>query len=358
MPELFRLAALFTCAALCAVLLLGCGGDEDRLRCGGASACVDVRGLGVLHGVENQGVAYFKGIPYAKAPTGALRWQPPEPHGPWTSPRNASSFGSVCWQLNAAPNQSEDCLFLNVATPAAALQATSPLPVMFWIHGGGYQSGEANAYTADELVIASELSVVVVTINYRLGVFGFLASSEIKASTSDGSAGGFGVQDQRMAMAWVKDHISAFGGDGASITIFGESAGGHSVINHLTRPLSFPLYTKAIIQSGTYDEGAVSMDIAEVAYQGLKAGFGCSDLACLRGQDQFAVLLWGHNCCPGPVVDDVELSAPPTDLIAQGKHNIEVPVLMGATRDEHITTWFGMNFSIKSEAEFDIEVMR
>jgi len=234
---------------------------------------------------------------------------------------------------------------------------------MFWIHGGGYQAGAGSDYPADELVVASELSVVVVTINYRLGPMGFLASSEIKRNTSDGSAGGFGIQDQRMAMVWVRDHIAAFGGDGADITIFGESAGGNSVINHLVRPSSFPLYKRAIIQSGTYNEGSLPMDIAEVAYQELLAKFApCPDLACLRTMQ--AAHVWGFSAtgpaassCPGPVVDGVELTASPAHLITQRQHN-KVPVLMGATRDEHITSWFGMNFTITSEAEFDVEVMR
>merc|ERR1719189_1048691 len=131
------------------------------------------------------------------------------------------------------------------------------------------------------MVSASNSSVVVVDFNYRLNVFGFLGSAEVASSTSDGSAGGFGIQDQRLAMKWVKDHIGAFGGDSDSITIFGESAGGNSVINHLARSASFPYYHKAIPQSGPYYEGARPMSSAEAAYQQLLADTGCSDLACL-----------------------------------------------------------------------------
>jgi len=315
---------------------------------------VQVQNLGVLHGTaDGQNVAYFKGVPYAKPPIGPRRWQPPEAHGPWQSPRDATKFGAGCPQEREATT--EDCLFLNVATPVDALQGGRSLPVMIWIHGGAYQSGKSNHFSPEALVAASNNQVVVVTVNYRLNIFGFLASAEVQASTSDGSKGNFGIQDQRMAMAWVKDHISAFGGDSASVTIFGESAGGNSVMNHVVRPASFPYFTRAIIQSGTYDEGVISAGAEELRYQQLLNKAGCGDLACLRGKDTETILGIQGAGLSGPVVDDVELTATPAQLIAQGKHS-KVPILIGATRDEYLSSFWGFDFNVSSEAEFDAKL--
>ena len=148
------------------------------------------------------------------------------------------------------------------------------------------QTGASNLYCGPCLVNSSKNSVVVVTINYRLNVFGFLGGSEVKDSTRGHGAGNFGIQDQRMAIAWTKAHIAAFGGDGEDITIFGESAGGNSVINHLAQPASFGLYTKAIVESGAYNLGAGTMEEAETNYKKLLASSSCSSLSCLKALKQ------------------------------------------------------------------------
>jgi para-nitrobenzyl esterase len=148
------------------------------------------------------------------------------------------------------------------------------------------QTGASNDYCGPCLVASSKNSVVVVTINYRLNVFGFLGGSEVKDSTRGHGAGNFGIQDQRMAIAWTKAHIAAFGGDGEDITIFGESAGGNSVINHLAQPASFGLYTKAIVESGAYNLGAGTMEEAETNYKKLLASSSCSSLSCLKALKQ------------------------------------------------------------------------
>jgi len=296
---------------------------------------INVPGLGSLRGVlsHHDGIAVFMAIPYAKPPVGKLRWQPPQAHGPWTqNPLNARWFGSRCMQSGGS-NMSEDCLFLNVAAPIDALNSSKKLPVMFWIHGGGYTAGESNDYPLDALVAQSNLSVITVTTNYRLNVFGFLASAEIQKHTSDGSAGNFGIQDQRLAMSWVRDHIGIFGGDGSDITIFGESAGGNSVINHLAQPASFPFYKKAIIESGAYSSGAHSLEVAEKTYDATLKALNCKDLDCLLQIDAKTVFT-KYKGSTAPVIDGVSLSAAPTDLIAQGKHN-KVPVMIGSNRDEH-----------------------
>lgn len=353
-----RLAVLLLPGAfLCSVLLLGCGGGENPVP--EPATEVTIPGLGKLRGASpSDAVTYFMGIPYGKAPTGELRWKPPQAYGAWEegSPRDATAFGEDCAQhMNGVGLVgSEDCLFLNVAAPATALGSTARLPVMFWIHGGAYQTGSSNSSvaTADTLVAASGNSVVVVTTNYRLNVFGFLGSAEIAGSTSDNSAGNFGIQDQRLAMKWVKDHISAFGGDPNSITIFGESAGGNAVINHLAQSNSFEYYTKAIIQSGTYNEGARSMILAEESYEKFKNDLQCGDLTCLLAKDAATILANRGSAGSGPVVDGVELTSTPANVIAEGRHN-KVPILMGAVRDENLSPWFFPYNQAMNEAQFD-----
>jgi carboxylesterase type B len=155
--------------------------------------------------------------------------------------------------VNPPEEQSEDCLFLNVAAPASALASKgTKLPVMVWLHGGGYMTDASNTYPIDFLVEASGHKVVVVSLNYRLGLFGFLASEKLAERSADGSTGNYGLHDQRLALAWVRQHVGAFGGDPGDITLFGESAGGNSILQHLVQPASFPLYDKVNFQEGTF----------------------------------------------------------------------------------------------------------
>eukprot|EP01052_Picozoa_sp_SAG31_P022818 SAG31_NODE_1837_length_7126_cov_8.278497_1_plen_511_part_00 len=305
-------------------------------------APVDVPGLGKMHGGVSKftdSVALFLGVPYAEPPKQRLRWQPPIPHAPWRpAVLNATAFGSACPQSGKAEGSGfdEDCLFLNVATPTSALgNRSARLPVLFWIHGGGYETGASNFYFGDSIVDASVGSVVVVTINYRLNVFGFLGGEEISASTKGAGSGNFGIMDQRLALQWVKQHIAAFGGDSNNVTIFGESAGGNSVINHLAQPASFGFYQKAIVESGAYDEGAQNMSMAEISLEAVLAKLECSDLDCLRAKD--AALVEGAASAmvfTGPTVDGVSLTDTPAALIAAKKYNSKVPVLIGSNRDE------------------------
>ena len=171
----------------------------------------------------------------------------------------------------------------------------------------------------------------------RLNVFGFLGSSEVAARTKGGGAGNFGIQDQRAAIAWTKAHIGAFGGDGDDITIFGESAGGNSVINHLAQPASFGLYTKAIIESGAYDLGAEPMASAQASYAKLLTAAKCSDLDCLVAKSPLEVGTAneaGAGAGGGPVVDGVSLTDTPVGLIEKKTYNNKVPVIIGSNRDE------------------------
>lgn len=309
---------------------------------------VSVHDLGTMIGRDAgyKDVAQFLGIPYGKAPVGELRWQPPQAYGSWSNVLNATQFGNACMQAEVPPEFGpglqepihEDCLFLNIAAPVQTLGLPRRLPVLFWMHGGAYVGGSGAAFPLDAPVSTSALALVSVSVNYRLGLWGFLASSEIQSSTADGSAGNFGFQDQRLAMRWVKDHIDAFGGDGADVTIFGQSAGANSVMFHLAAPASFSeqLYAKAIIESGTWTDGAFNMatgpNDAETTYSKVLKQTGCGDLKCLRSKKAEELPMdWFPQ---GGVVDGVEITASPGEMIAQGLHNKAVPVIIGSNRED------------------------
>ena len=196
----------------------------------------------------------FLGLPYAAPPVGDLRWKAPAPPAPWNGVRDATQFGHRCTQpqiwadyLFLDPGPSEDCLYLNVYAPAG-VKATSKLPVMFWIHGGGYTAGAGSEprYTDPALV---QKDVIVVTINYRLGVFGFLSTKDL-AAESNGHAGNYALMDMVAALHWVNRNIAAFGGDAGNVTIFGESAGSFAVSTLLAAPSARGLFHKAIGESG------------------------------------------------------------------------------------------------------------
>jgi carboxylesterase type B len=321
---------------------------------------VSIPGVGNVNGFvcdDDPAVASFLGLPYSRPPTGANRFQPPAAPAPWTTVRDATEYGATCMQppgvdSNISLPQSEDCLFLNVFTPIEAIAKAQKLPVMLWIHGGAYVNGESNDYPGEGLVNQSACGLVVVTINYRLNVFGFLGSDAISATTANGGSGNFGIQDQRMAMQFVKEHIAAFGGDGDDITIFGESAGGNSVINHLAQPDSFPLYTKAIVESGTYDTGAKTLAAANAQYASVLAGLSCAGVSCLRALDAgklLAQVKLGSSWAP--VVDGRSLAAAPTDLIEAGQFNNKVPVMMGSNRDEY--AFFALLFKVPPQLTKD-----
>lgn len=164
---------------------------------------------------------------------------------------------------------------------------------------------------------------------------GFLGGHEIAASTNGEGSGNFGMADQRLAMTWVQRHIEAFGGDGHAVTIFGESAGGNSIINHLAQPASFDLYARAISESGTYDVGAHSMAESEAGYRAVLALSNCSSLACLKGLDSDNVSALHHAMLfDGPTVDGVSLTDTPAALFAKGDYNTKAPVIIGSNRDE------------------------
>ncbi len=212
---------------------------------------------GPVVGRQAGAVRTFFGIPYAAPPVGDLRWKAPQSAAAWTNPRDASAFGNVCFQVATGMLEgeeqtkgkilgNEDCLYLNVYSPSSATP-DSRLPTMVWIHGGAFIFGAGSEYDAS--VLAQKHRVVVVTLNYRLGSFGFLSLTTLKAESPDRASGNYGLLDQQAALRWVQNNIVAFGGDRGNVTLFGESAGAMSVCAQLASPAAAGLSHKAIIQS-------------------------------------------------------------------------------------------------------------
>lgn len=278
----------------------------------------------------------FLGIPFAAPPLGALRWRPPAEVAAWTAPRDATRIGHACVQLDhdkLREGSDEDCLTLEVWTPPGAPAAN--LPVMVWIPGGAFVEGGGNFPLYDGARLAAREHVIVVSLNYRIGPFGFLALGENTASV--------GLLDQRAALRWVQHNITAFGGDPANVTVFGESAGAWSVCVHMTMPGSKGLFARAIMQSGSCAD-PLYFDAKTAATQGLAlaTALGCGDLECLRGKsaEQVAKALPGRlgyilqpGAWWGPVVDGVELPAQPLDIL---RKTGGVPLMTGWNRDEGI----------------------
>jgi len=250
---------------------------------------------GTAEGVITGGVTAFKGLPYAQPPVGPLRWTPPKPLARWSGVRKAADFGAACIQPpsppgnlygDSPPRQSEDCLTLNVWTPAGAKRA----PVFVWIHGGALVTGSSSESVYDGARLARE-GVVVVSINYRLGVLGWLAHPALSAESPQGLSGNYGLLDQIEALRWVKRNIAAFGGDPANVTIAGESAGGLSVMYLLAAPPARGLFHKAIAESAymvstpELKATAHGMPSAESGGVALAAKLHANSLADLRAWD-------------------------------------------------------------------------
>ena len=242
--------------------------------------------LGALRGKRSGEGAVFLGVPFAAPPVGPLRWRPPQPLQPWTGVRDALAFGPDFPQPPDAhfrsPGQDEDCLSLNVWTPT--LDAGAKLPVLVWVFGGGFTSGSGSDDRCDGARLAAE-GAVVVTINYRCGLFGFLAHPALSVESEHGVSGNYGLLDQLAAFAWVRDNIAAFGGDPARVTAFGYSAGSASISLLLTTPASEGLFQRAILQSPGAARPLAGLHEAERA--GLALG---TDLAALRALPAAEVL--------------------------------------------------------------------
>jgi para-nitrobenzyl esterase len=314
---------------------------------------------GRLRGTWRSDLWSFSGVPYACAPVGPLRWRPPLPPEPWDGIRDASTFGPIAPQSvavagvtspsdpDAAEPQSEDCLFLNVWTPALDLDARRP--VMVFVHGGGFTSGSGSVFLYRGGNLVRNGNAVVVTINYRLGALGFLGHRLL--SDPDGLVGNWGIQDQVAALAWVREHIAAFGGDPDNVTIFGESAGGFSVAALLGCPAARGLFRRAIVQSGGVH--VHSIDDAERAGDRLAAviGIAACDRTSLEHVPATELVaataeIGKRRPDPGlmplpflPVVDGTFLPVDPLDAVADGA-SAGVDLMIGTNRDE--LTLFGL----------------
>ena len=342
------------------------GADASAGDDGGSSLLVDTE-LGPVQGAPSdvEGVRAFLAIPYAAPPTGQDAWRPPQPREPWTEPLDATATGPSCPQTTegvtaqflATPDPDPDCLSLDVWSPEDA----DGLPVMVWIHGGGFSTGSAHQpyYIGDDL---SGEGVVVVNVNYRLGPQGFLVTEELAEEGEDGAVGNYGLLDQQAALEWVQANVAGFGGDPGNVTIFGESAGGFSVCGHLAAAGSEGLFHKAIILSGGGCTGLESTEAALAEGAEFMAAVGCDDVDCLRAKDDEELIAAAEGGSgeggsggtdaegfdPGLVADGVVLAEPAIELAGDGALD-DVPVLIGSNASEATLFTLGMEEPTEEE---------
>ena len=301
---------------------------------GACAARADVHiAQGDLPGVTAGGVESFKGIPFAAPPVGDLRWRPPGPGPSWTGVKTADAFGPICMQgrrgFFAQSPMSEDCLTLNVWRPAGA-KPGARLPVMVWIYGGAFVQGSSATPFYDGAHFA-EKGVVLVSFNYRLGVFGFFAHPELTAESAHHSSGNYGFLDQIAALQWVQRNIAQFGGDPNRVTIFGESAGSWSVNLLVASPLAKGLFQAAIGESGANFSPMAKLADIEKAGAGVTRSLGVDSLAALRTKTAEEMLRANGESAAN--VDGWVLPAEVRAIFAAGKQN-DVPVLIGSNADE------------------------
>jgi len=320
--------------SLCAALALAALTIHDA---GAAPDQVRVQG-GALHGVSADGLTVFKGVPFAAPPVGKLRWRAPAPVKSWRGVKEANTFGAACTQPGRATLTaiSEDCLYLNVWTPAQA--ASEKLPVMVWIYGGAFIAGSSSLPTYDGARFAKQ-GVVLVSINYRLGRFGFFAHPALTKENPQGPLGNYGLMDQIAALKWVKKNIAQFGGDPEHVTVFGESAGAMSVNYLMISPLAQGLFVNAIAESGFGRS-----PLAPIRGEGPRTGEGtgaewaqskgvaldapASKLRALPAADVAAGVAGLGGGGVFPMIDGVLLTEQVGDAFAAG-HEQHVPFLLG-----------------------------
>jgi len=339
-----RFPVRFLCAAACMLsLVFGASAKADDQL----TVKIDT---GRIHGKKSDDgqVRVFLGVPYAAPPVGSARWKPPQPTFRWNGVRETTSFGSRCLQPDIFhdmqfrdPEGSEDCLTLNVWT--GAKDKHSKLPVMVWIYGGGFVAGATSEPRQDGEHLAHK-GVIVVSMNYRLGLFGFFVHPELAAESLQHAAGNYGLMDQTAALQWVRRNISAFGGDPNNVTIFGESAGSFSVSAQMASPLAQGLFAHAIGESGAaFNSRGLSFpalaerEKADPAWA--MSVFGTSELAALRAmsaQDlmqKMATQTSPGRAGTGPDVDGYFLPEGVPQIYSEGKQT-HVPLLAGWNRDE------------------------
>ena len=314
---------------------------------------------GAISGVRASGLSVYKGIPFAAPPVGDLRWRPPVHVAPWTGTRAADAFAPACMQVGVSmpgetpPKVSEDCLYLNIWTPAKT--ADEHLPVIVWIYGGGYINGSASMplYWGDRL---AHKGVIVVTIAYRLGPLGFLAHPELTRESPHHSSGNYGLMDQIAALEWIQRNIAAFGGDPKNVTIAGQSSGAISVSILMASPLAKGLFQRAIGESGGLFEPlqlGPKFLLANAERDGEKyaASLGAASLEELRRLP--ASLLTGNagGICH-PVIEPYVLPLSPYEAFTSGQQN-DVPLLIGSNAEEARAM---VDVTHESAATFDSDV--
>jgi para-nitrobenzyl esterase len=298
--------------------------------------------LALQHGIA---LREFQGVPYAAPPLGPLRWKPPQPAAAWLGVRQASRFAPRCMQLPLfgdmvfrSNGMSEDCLYLNVWTPTG--DAHAALPVLVYFYGGGFVAGDGSENRYDGASLASR-GIVTVTVNYRLGVFGFLALPQLAAESPAHASGNYGLLDQNAALRWVRANIAHFGGDPARITIAGESAGSISVHAHMASPLSRGLIAGAIGESGALIAPIAPQPRPEAQAQGtaFMRKTGAATLAALRAMPASALLAASAAPTPEmqPDVDGLFLTEAPVATFARGEQ-ADVPLLLGSNTQEGFYT--------------------
>ena len=322
----------------------------------------------------------FIGIPFAAAPVGDLRWGAPAPHAPWSNIRKATAYGAACVQDGGGAAfhefplvaMSEDCLFLNVYRPhLTTTNASSSMPIMVFFYGGSYKEGAASFFVYDgSMRVATSVSLrashgttptIIVTVNYRLGIFGYGGHDALRDPASHGSTGNWGVLDQRAGLEWVRDNAAALGGDANRVTVFGESAGSGSVATHIVAPGSNGLFHRAVMESGpTFSPWiATTMARASAVFTGVAGRARCNstaggvpNIACMRALNATYLQTISHDVDQflprspktselnepleyAPTVDGIVLTALPKALVAAGKLNPSVKgIILGTNQDE------------------------
>jgi para-nitrobenzyl esterase len=335
------LTTAFTCCALLfsgSITTAAFAGDRVKTANGAVESTA----------APKDGVRSFKGIPFAKPPVGALRWREPQPVENWTGVRNADQFGPRCMQMTNANSDywfrsktmSEDCLYLNIWTPAKSDK--EKLPVLVYIYGGGFSNGDGSEPRYDGENMARK-GMVAVTLNYRLNVFGFLAHPELSAESAHHASGNYGLLDQAAALRWVQKNIAAFGGDPRRVTIAGESAGSISVSALMASPLSRNLIAGAIGESGALT--SQSRPLADTEKDGVRFAelAGAASLAALRAMSAETIQEMRSKLAPGgpggaglrfwPNIDGYFLPKPLTDIFEAGEQ-AKVPLLAGSNSME------------------------
>jgi para-nitrobenzyl esterase len=360
-----RRTSLLSCLVVCAAAACGSAPVSEGLEI--------TTTQGAVRGLARKGARHFLGIPYAAPPVGELRWKAPRPAAAWSGVRDATERGPACAQNGLTgetydPATSEDCLTVNVWTPEVVRE---PLPVMVWLHGGGFILGSGGDPTFDGAILASTQDVVIVTVNYRLGPFGFLRHPALTVEDpAHPTSGNLGLEDQRLALEWVRDNARAFGGDPSRVTLFGESAGAISTCIHLVSPASRGLFARAIVESGPCSMAPfTSAADAEAQGQTLARALGCDGAgdgarddaavrACLRSKSTAAVqnalkakeaIVVGSGVSWFPVVDGVVLPERPGALLARGE-SAPVPLIVGANADEG-TLFLALGAKIETEED-------